>query len=316
MSTSNAEDHASVETFDLTRIAAPVKEDYPEVTERQQSWTDRGRGRKSDDGGQPPTDRLGMFWASKWLALAVIIGLPVLTFAISSALSASYTSTSVISVSARGTSSVSPMEVVNASNGLASQVAQLVTTDDVKMAAARQLGRTTLEGNVTAATAANQNLVVISVTGRQPAEDRREAGALAEATLAYVTNQSKSSAKSYSASVAAGLTALNSAIQQAQTQLNVDRATAKGAAAGLTLAGDQTALENLLLRKQTLLSQAAVDGSSQQSAVTIVSSASNPSKVSPKPVFYSLIALAVAIILGVELTLIIGRARLASARRK
>ncbi len=263
-------------------------------------------------------DRLGMVWLARWWVLAIVVVITLLTYIVSTSLPGSYASSATVSVSAQGSSTVSPLDTVDASNGLASQVAQLVTTDAIEGPAKKALGRSNLAGSVAAATAADQNLIVITVTGRNGPLDRAEADALAASTKTYVVQTSANAAEAHTTAVTASLASLGAAITQANTAVHAATIAAAGALAGSpaaqTLANAETALQNLQLRQQTLQSQAAVDGASQEPSVSIVAPAGSPSKVSPKPLLYTLIAFVVGLILAVEAALIVGRRRASRPR--
>ncbi|HTW20020.1 MAG TPA: Wzz/FepE/Etk N-terminal domain-containing protein [Mycobacteriales bacterium] len=267
----------------------------------------------------PPEDRLSMLWSAKFWVIALVVVAAAATYLISSQLPATYQSQSTVVVTSRGSSTISPLDTVNASDGLASQYAQVVSTKAITGPASSALGRASLAGNVTASTVANQNLIHVQVREASPTEAQRETRAVAAALVKYIGGSANSQQRSYGRLLSHRLAGLDTAINHARKAVRSAKAstshTANANSAGATtLNNAQLNLSALIQRKQYILSQAGVDETSQQPSAAIVAPASAASKAYPKPLLFAGIAALVALLVGIELAWVAGRRRTAQWR--
>ena len=141
-------------------------------------------------------DRVTKIWRLRVLVLVVAIAAGALTFGVSKFIAPTYRSTATIRVSGQPVNGALS-DAATASNTLAQQYAEIVTTGAVLGDAARrlQISPSKLSGSVSAGTVNAQNLVDVSAEARTAAEATRRASAVARAFIAYITVANRRQAK-------------------------------------------------------------------------------------------------------------------------
>jgi capsular polysaccharide biosynthesis protein len=240
-------------------------------------------------------------WRAKWyiLAAAILAGLAI--GAASYLIPATYKSSATVRVVAQSQAGVPSDQIVQASNDLASEYAQLGTSQPIVSAAASQLGMSTgdLQSKVSSGTVSGQNLVQISVQASSPGAAEKRTSAVASQFAAYVSGKNAQQAAQYAASVRAKLAPLDSAIAAARHDI------ATGGGNSATQIAKQSTLSDLLTQRQTALSQLATATAAGQPLVEVFAPAGPGSKVSPKPVLYGIIAFVVVALVAAQLSTVI-----------
>ena len=239
-------------------------------------------------------------WRAKWwiLAAAAVAGLAIA--AASYLVPATYKSSATVRVVAQSQAGVPSDQIVQASNDLASEYAQLGTSQPIVSAAATQLGMPTgdLQSKVSAGTVSGQNLVQISVQASSPGTAEKRTSAVASQFAAYVRGKNAQQASEYAADVKTKLAPLDAAIAAARRDI-----ASGGSSAGQI--AKQSTLSDLLTQRQTALSQLATATAAGQPLVEVFAPAGPGSKVSPKPVLYGIIAFCVVALVAAQLSTVI-----------
>ncbi|MDX6647625.1 MAG: hypothetical protein QOK40_3352 [Miltoncostaeaceae bacterium] len=256
------------------------------------------RARLHNGGPREPVSRGALIWRAKRLILAVAAVCGVLTLVVSMLVPATYSSSATVRVSfppALG----GLRDTVLASNDLASQYAQLVTSTPVVDDAARRLGisSSNLRGAISAGTVADQNLISLSAQGSSAAEAGGRSNALADAFTRYLAQANARQTAAYATVVSKRLLPLQRQIDAAQARMaraaRGFAAAGQGAreAANATFASQQSLLATLQGQRQQLLSGLAQAAAGAQPSVEIVTVAGPGDKVQPRPVLYAVLAL-------------------------
>jgi len=261
-------------------------------------------------------DRFDCVWRAKWVILAIGVVVSVATYLVSGALPPTFQASSLVQVTAINNGTTSQADTVTASSSLAAQYAQYASSGPVVAAAVRQLGPTSsasLSSRISAATVADQNLIRVSVQADTGAASQQAANAVASALNAYIGDHGDAAVQSYSSSLQAQLKSLDSSIASTQAAVTEDSARASrglpGSAAVTTLNTQQTLLGELLIRRETLSSQAASAEVSLRPLSSVVGSASLGTQIQPNPKLYSIVALFVGLMAAAEIAILLGRRR-------
>lgn len=266
----------------------------------------------------PAVDRFDTVWRAKWIVVAVALVVTVLTYVVSSLLPPTFQSSGLVQVSAINNGVTSQADTITASNSLASQYAQYATAGPVIEAAVGALGpgpvSASLGNRVAAATVANQNLIRITVQASSATNSRRGADAVAAALNAYIAGQGDAAVRSFADSLQSQLTGLDASITSTRTAVAKAAAAAARAEAGsagiTTLNTQQTLLSELLIRRETLSSQAASTEVSLRPSSGVVGAAGTGAQVQPNPRLYSVVAFLVALFAAAEVAILVRRRKL------
>jgi len=256
-------------------------------------------------------DRISAIWSAKyWIVLGAAL-VAILVFAVSSVAPAVYSSSATVSITAASTPGGSAQDVALASNDLAAQDAQLVTTDAVLTAASKVVGvpTSTLDSHVSAGTVAAQNLVQITTQASSPHKAQAWAQALAVAFQNFLVLRGRLNSAALQKSVAAQSSTLSTQIASLQAQIAANSGAAPGSAQFTELESDENQLTDLVTSKATLTSNTALAIASQQPNVDVVVAGYAATKVSPHPSLYALIGGLLALLVGCQLAVVLARRR-------
>ena len=256
-------------------------------------------------------DRISAIWSAKyWIVLGAAL-VAILVFAVSSVAPAVYSSSATVSITAASTPGGSAQDVALASNDLAAQDAQLVTTDAVLTAASKVVGvpTSTLDSHVSAGTVAAQNLVQITTQASSPHKAQAWAQALAVAFQNFLVLRGRLNSAALQKSVAAQSSTLSTQIASLQAQIAANSGAAPGSAQFTELESDENQLTDLVTSKATLTSNTALAIASQQPNVDVVVAGNAATKVSPHPSLYALIGGLLALLVGCQLAVVLARRR-------
>jgi|GEM_PF-2643032 len=240
-------------------------------------------------------DRVGLLWRAKWVVVLVALVAGGAVYAISTQMPATYESSAVLRVAAQRDQS-GPSTAATASNDLASQYAQLVTSSSTLDGAARALGtnRASLNGKVAGETVAAQNLIRVTSQGDEPAQSAARANAVARSLDGYIRRLGTRQADRYGRALAERLRPLNTSIRSARAALANSSKSDRGEAASL--------LSSLLVQRSQLQSSSATSQAGSQPAVDLVSRADPGGQIAPKPQLYAIVAFIVALLLAAQLS--------------
>lgn len=242
-------------------------------------------------------------WAVIGVAFAVVVG--AATYAISSAVPATYQSSTQVQITVNASSGLGQDSTL-ASNSLTAQYVQLATTDAVLGRPAAQLGLSisALRSNLSVGTVAQQNLLQISARARSADEAQRRAAVVTRDFVAYVLRDARRKLTSYSAAVSAQMRQINRRIAQITSQLGPAQPGNTAQSLGL-----DSELGALTTQQQTLRNQLTQHLASSVPSVQQVQSAGQGSKVSPKPLLYAIVGLLVAAFVAAQVVVLVGRRR-------
>ncbi len=281
------------------RHAKPVA--VPELAEKN-------GGASRPDGS---VDRLGAIWSARLPIILGTVGTAILVFLVSSIVPPVYTSSATVSLNAASTPGGSAQDVALASNALAAQDAQLVQTDSVLSAASQTAGvsASTLRSHLSAGTVGSQNLIQITMQAPKAADAPHWADAVAVAFQASLIQRADANSAALQNNVAKQSAILTTEITQLQQSIAAASGATPGSAALAVLESEENQLTNLIATRATLTSSTALAIASQHPNVNIVVASTAPSKVSPKPAFYSLIGALIALLVGCQLAVVMARRR-------
>jgi O-antigen/teichoic acid export membrane protein len=250
----------------------------------------------------PATSEIGArdwrWWTLGTLALVLVAVLvAAVVYVVSNRTSPTYQSSAVVRVSVQATTGISD-PAVTAANDLASQFAQLASTEPVVNDAASRLGTGTNLGSITAGTIAAQNLIRISVTGSSASQAKARTTAVAKAFVAYVNRINARQASDYARAVTSKLGPLDREIAAARKRLLSASLEAKREATVL--------LSSLIGQEQTVLTTVAQSSAAAQPHVQLVAPGGAAKKTSPKPLLYAGIGLLATVLLLGRLLYMLG----------
>ena len=219
-----------------------------------------------------------------------------------SALPATYSSDGLIRVALASQQGIQD-PVVTAANDIASQYAQLASSQPVQVLTAAKLGVApkSLDGKINGSTLSAQNLVQVTATGDSSSVAVARAGAATTSLQQYVTRLNAQQTAQYVSDAQSGLQQTNANIAQLSARL------AKDSPANRT--SDSIVIASLNGTRDQLLGQIARDAAGNQPSLQVVEVASSPSKTSPKPWLYALVAFVVALIISLRVAYMRGRPR-------
>jgi capsular polysaccharide biosynthesis protein len=259
-------------------------------------------------------DRLSVLWRAKYIVALAAIAAAAIAYGLTMFVTPTYESNTLVRVSSLGNNFTSSQDNTIASNDMALQIAQVVSSTSVVDTAAKALGEdpASLANEVTGLAPAQENVVEVTVKANSPDLAQRRAAALATAVLAYGKSQAAQQADAVNAAYTTQFQALDKSIAAEQALVSVATTKASGTndAASITnLTSAQSYLSELQLRRQTLEQSVAAQVASSQPALTLAGSASAGSKVSPKPLLNAALALFIVGFVTQELAVVVRRRR-------
>jgi capsular polysaccharide biosynthesis protein len=236
-----------------------------------------------------PRSRVLTLWRLWTLVVVVAALVAGATYAVATAISPSYESSAQFRISVNEGAGLS-QDALLASNSLTAQLVQLLPTDAVLAAPARQLGMSVsaLRGALSVGSVAQQNLLQITASGPSAAAARRRAGTVADDFMTYMASDGTRQIGSYIHQVSSAIVSTNRTIR---------RLSASGGRLSGSLAG---ALAVNVKSEQALLIQLSQRARSAVPIVQEVQTAGAGSLVSPQPKLYAFIAFLVAAFLGAQ----------------
>jgi hypothetical protein len=251
-----------------------------------------------------------------WIVLAALVAAGA-TYAISRAIPATYRSSASIRVQAQPVNGVS--DAVTASDTLASQYAELVTTPAVldPAAAALHLSSSTLGAAISAGTEDAQNVVSISADAPEASGAASRANTVAKRFIAFLneTNgrQASDLAAEISGQLGTGEAGGEAAIKSAQSEVSNDTAAvlhaypSNRAARVAALNAAENELPSLISARQALLLSIAQDSAAARPSLQQLGAAGSGDRVVPKPTLYAAIAFVVALLAAAQLFVVFRR---------
>ncbi len=253
-------------------------------------------------------------WRAKGVILLVASLAGAATLALCTVLPATYELTATVRVAAQAGST--SQEAVLASNDLASQYAQLVTSGPVLRASEEDLSLApgTLDSVTSGGTVGEQNLIAVSVR----APDAQEAGVRADAVavnlVVELQRANRAQAQAYTERVEAQLAPLDRRIAAAREEVDlltqqVAEGGTAGASAATILASRQSNLSLLESQRDNVASNVAQVAAVVQPSVSVWSGAGAGGQVQPKPLLYTVVAVIIAALVTAQLAVVVGTRR-------
>ena len=267
-------------------------------------------------------DRLGALWAGRWRILIATLLAALITFAITLVIPQTYSSSAQVGLNASPVTGSSAADLATASNNLAAQFAQVVTSEAVLGPAAAASGTTSvdLSSHTSSGTVASQNIVLITVQAGEPGQATNQANAIANSLIAYVTSQGTKDSENYRKSVSAQLAPLDQQIRlaaktvatasRALTKANKKTAAQTVSAASARLSSAQSLLTVLTDRRASLAAQATLQSISLAASAQPLGAATPATQVEPRPALYTLIAGLVGLVISSQVVVVAADRRL------
>jgi capsular polysaccharide biosynthesis protein len=267
-----------------------------ETTEREQLDDPLSSyGREMRTRRDLPPDRVGRVLRRWWLIALVGLAAAGGAYALSSVMPSRYEASADVSVTLLGNGL--SQQSVSASNDLASQYAQVIDAAPVVDAAAARLGvpPASLRGDVDGGTLADQNIVQVRAHAPTAAQAVDRAQAVSAAFIRYVERAGRRRSAAYTRAAAQQLRPLDDQIRETQRQLAstpIDSAAAQ--------ATEQT-LSALVAQRASAFARVASEAANARADLTILNPPAMASKVAPRPVLYSVVALLVGLFVAAQL---------------
>ncbi len=247
----------------------------------------------------PSAQRSTIIWQRKFDILVVALPLAVALAVAATYLPPKYSASATVRVSASSPSpGVSPRDVVQASNDLASQYVHLVDVPQVISKARVAEGLADAKFSVNASTVAAQNLISISVQSDNAAQAAAASRAVASAFVTYVQSTSDDQARKANAQLQTFASGLSQQVEAAQKDVAAAAAAPQGSSAAEGLDQRLQLLSTLQARQLDAQQQLAATGSGV--AQFEVVSSSGATKISPRPVLYGAVSLVVIALIMAE----------------
>lgn len=283
--------------------------DQPRVT------TGRDLSTTPETPANGPVDRLDAIWKGKrWILLAALVA-AALTLLTTALIPKTFSSSIQVGLNASPVTGSSVSDLATASNSLAAQYAQLVTSEAVLRPAAEATGTTSgqLSTQTSASTLAAQNIVQITVQASDPAQAQARADALGSSLVDYITTQGAAASAQYSDTVVAQLKPLDDqiltvrkrvdAITSTLSKTDEDTAPQSVSASAARLSSAQSLLTSLTDRRSNLVSQATLQSISLAPRAQILGGAAAGIQVEPRPALYTLVAAVLGLVIGTQVVL-------------
>jgi capsular polysaccharide biosynthesis protein len=248
-------------------------------------------------------DVVGSVWGAKWWILLTAVVVAALTLLASLLVPPTYGSSADIRLTVVGQPNTPASDAVKASNDIASQYAQDVTSDAVitPAAAAAGVSPADLRARTSAGTVSGQNVVRVNVQAADPTAAARQTQRVADTVVTSVVAGAVQQAAVYQQTLQRQLAPLDQQIAATRTEA----VTAPPGAGGPA----QTRLAELVDRRAQLVGSAAVQSASMIPQVSVSAAAGPGVRVAPDPVLYTVVAFVVALFLAVQAAVLIGRRR-------
>jgi hypothetical protein len=233
-------------------------------------------------------------WRDGAVVLVVAVVVAALTYVISNSVSATYRASTQVQVSVPGQNGLGQDSVLGA-NQLTAQLVQLAPSDAVLDGPATLLGisSSALRGALSVGAVAQQNILQISATAGSSAGAQARANAVTRAVLTYVANSSQRQLDAYARSVQGVIKGMGTALGR----LSSSRGKLSPAQLGV-IQGEAGAIAS---QDQALRGQLAQRAAASSPTVQEISAATSATKVSPRPVLYTIVAFLVVGFLGLQL---------------
>ncbi len=257
-------------------------------------------------------DRVSILWRATPYILLVTALVALGVYGVSKSLTPLYSASATVRITATQSPGGSATDVATASNDIAAQYAELVTSAPVLDPAAKSVGATAsiLSAHLSAGTVSSQNLVRVKAQSASRGQSAQWANAVATSLAHYVSTQSAAQTKSVQAALDAQLKPIDANIAQLQREIAAVSSTAVAGSAGyVKLQSSESQLTELLTSRADLLTTTAVSIASDEPQVQVLSAAGPPTQVSPKPTLYTIIAALGALLIASEIALLVARRR-------
>jgi capsular polysaccharide biosynthesis protein len=273
-------------------------------------WTTQTTPRiEADPGGsymaERPPVKSRRIWRNVALAAIFAVVVAVATYRISSAVSPIYQSTAQLRIVVNEANGLG-QDSLQASDDLTAQLVQLVPTDSVLTAPARQLGMSVsaLNSSLSVGTVAQQNLMQITANAPSASEAQRRAATITSDFKSFMVSDAQRQLASYVGSLSREIQRMNATEAQIAAKLR----TATGGNA--TVLG--TELGSIISQQQSLRSQLTQREATTVPVIQQVQAAGVGSKVSPRPTLYAIVALLVAGFVAAQIVVLTERRRRAA----
>jgi len=264
----------------------------PSTTEVELSSVQQraNRHRSAHTGGAGAQSATSILLKRWWMVLGGAVLVAIITFALSEAVPATYSSQSKVALLVSGTDI---NDTTLGADNLASQYAQMVSATPVLLAASKLLRRSDAipSSAISAGSVGAENLIAIQATADSAALAQARAAAVTGAFINYISTQVDSQASSYQRTSTAQLRPLNAQIAQTQAALD----SAPPASTPKSLALEET-LNALIAQRAAALSSIAQTAVAGRPTATLVSDAGAGSKTAPRPALYALVAFIVGLL--------------------
>ena len=282
----------------------------PEQTRPAPDWTSQTVARIGTDPGgsytaERPPVKSRRIWRNVALAAIFAVVVALATYGISSAVSPTYQSTAQLRIVVNEANGLG-QDSLQASDDLTAQLVQLVPTDSVLTAPARQLGMSVsaLNSSLSVGTVAQQNLMQITADAPSASEAQRRAATVTSHFKSFMVSDAQRQLASYVGSLSREIQSMNATEAQIAAKLR----TATGGNA--TVLG--TELGSILSQQQSLRSQLTQREATTVPVIQQVQAAGVGSKVSPRPTLYAIVTLLVAGFIAAQIVVLTERRRRAA----
>jgi hypothetical protein len=236
-------------------------------------------------------------WKAIVVCAVVSITAAAVAYAIGTSLHRVYQSSGTIRVGVPTQGGIDD-PVVLAENDIATQDAQLVGSDPVKLLAARSLGASpgSLDGKLSGSTVGAQNLIQVTASAGSRAQAEARARAGVQALGQYLSRLTTQQNSEY-------LSALQRGLGGGTTRAATPSGTTLGAADRRQLAINDAG------QRDQLLAQGIHDASGNKPSFQVVDAGTSAELTSPQPKLYALVALVVALIVAGRVAFVVARRR-------
>jgi glycosyltransferase involved in cell wall biosynthesis/capsular polysaccharide biosynthesis protein len=250
-----------------------------------------------------PRAASGRRWPRVLLAVIFAVVVAGATYGISTAVSPSYQSSAQLRVVVNEANGVS-QDALQASNDLTAQLVQLLPTDAILTAPAKQLGMSlsALRSSVSVGSVAQQNLLQVTANAPSAAQARHRVATVAQHFIAFMASDARGQVGGYVHDLSTAISRTNASLVRLRTARSGLEVTLRNQLAS-NLKEEQSVLTALVRR--------------QASAIPViqqVQAAGLGSRVSPRPVLYAIVALLVAGLLAAQVVVLTERRRASALR--
>jgi capsular polysaccharide biosynthesis protein len=246
-----------------------------------------------------------------WIVLIALVSGGA-TYVVSKRIAKTYSSTATVTVTVQPVGGAS--DAATASNDLASQYAQLVTTRAVVDPAASRIDESAsdLGAHISAGTVNAQNVINITAQSSTSAGAARRANAVAASFIGFIENANRQQASSYAKAITlqlggrSAVAAAEQAVTRATEALNHATAATRPADEA-QLSAAQTVLATRIANGASSTLSVAENSAAAQPALQLLGPAAAGSVVAPRPTLYALVAFLVAALVAAQLFVVFRR---------